>query len=333
MTGRGPLPPGFGRGPFTTASARAAGIGESRLRGRDLGRPFHGVRSPSSALPPLPGEFGAFASERAAEEFAALVARCREYAPLLLPGQFFSRLTAARLWKAPLPTAFTLDEPLHVSALAPARAPRGRGIAGHRESPATPVVDRFGLPVCDPATAWLTLGASVGTQLTGDDLIAVAEHLVLDPYRLDPRDLRPYISLEQLRHRAGRFSGRGSRAVASAMPQVRERVESRPETLLRLLLVRAGLPEPEVGVDIYDANGTWLGRADQLFREWRVISEYDGEQHRTSSRQYDRDESRIEAFNRAGYPTVRIRKQQLFRHPDTAVNRVARALRDAGWPG
>ena len=97
--------------------------------------------------------------------------------------------------------------------------------------------------------------------------------------------------------------------------------------------MRAGLPEPEVGVDIYDANGRFLGRADQLFRQWKVISEYDGEQHRTSSTQYDRDETRIENFHRAGFATVRIRKGQLFGRPDSAVKRVTRALRAAGWPG
>jgi len=332
MASRSELPREWREEPFAVGAALAAGLTRDRLRGRDLERPFRGVRAASTGVVEV-SRFGSFHSPQAAEEFAALVARCRAYAPLLRPGQFFSHTTAARLWKAPLPTAFTLGEPLHVSVLAPGRAPRSRGIAGHQTTTATTIVDRFGLPVCDPATAWLALGESVGSQLTGGDLVAVAEHLVLDPDRLDPHDPRPYIPLEQLRQRAGRFSGRGSRAVASAMPQVRERVESRPETLLRLLLVRAGLPEPEVGVDIYDANGTWLGRADQLFRRWRVISEYDGEQHRTSSRQYDRDESRIEAFNRAGYPTVRIRKQQLFGRPEVAVERVARALRDAGWRG
>ena len=332
MARRSELPREWREEPFAVGAALAAGLSRDRLRGRDLERPFRGVRVDPAGVVEL-SRFGDFANQRAADEFAALVARCRAYAPLLRPGQFFSHVTAARLWKVPMPTAFTTAEPLHLSVLAPGRAPRSEGVAGHQAAAATRIVDRFGLPVGDPATVWLSLGASVGSLLTGDDLVAAAEHLVLDPYQLDPHDRRPYIETERLRESADDFRGRGARAVASAMPQVREGVESRPETLLRLLLVRAGLPEPETGVDIYDANGRWLGRADQLFREWRVISEYDGEQHRTDSRQYDRDESRIEEFNRAGYPTVRIRKQQLFRRPDTAVERVARALRDAGWPG
>ncbi|GAB2453735.1 hypothetical protein HD599_002861 [Conyzicola lurida] len=282
---------------------------------------------------PLPNEFGSFPSPRAAEEFDLLVERCRAYAPLLRPGQFFSHTTAARLWKAPMPGEFTLDEPLHVSVFAPGRAPRSRGIVGHRAPAGIPVVDRFGLPTSDPAATWLSLGTTAATRLGHDDLVAVADHLVLDPVRFDPHDPRPYASIAQLGDRLLDFSGPGSRAAASAILDVREHVESRQETRLRLVLVRAGLPEPELGVDIYDDLGRWLGRADQLFREWKVISEYDGEQHRTSSAQYDRDQIRLDDFRQAGYTTVQTRKRQLYPRPEVAVARVARTLWAAGCPG
>ena len=232
-----------------------------------------------------------------------------------------------------MPTAFTAAEPLHVTVRAPGRAPRSRGIVGHRGAADAAIVERWGLPVADPAAAWLALANHLGPGFTADDLVAVADHLVLDPVRLDPHDPRPYLPLATLRERVEAFSGWGARAAASALPHVREGAEARPETLLRLTLVRAGLPEPQLNVDIHDRDGRWLGRADMLFREWRVITEYDGEQHRTSSAQYERDEARIEGFNRAGFATVRILKQHLFVHPRIAVERVGRALRDAGWPG
>jgi hypothetical protein len=332
MASRSELPPELRAAPFTVGAALNAGITPDRLRNRELERPFHGVRVHPAARAES-ARFGTFPNARAAEEFALLVSRCRAYAPLLRPGQFFSHETAARLFKAPLPNAFGLGEPLHVSVPVPARAPRSRGIVGHQASAPIAVVDRFGLPAAPAAASWLALAARVGTSLTEDDFIAIAEHLVLDPRQLDPYDPRPYATISQLRELLAAFTGRGARAAASAIEHVREGVESRPETRLRLLLVRAGLPEPEVGVDIYHDAGTWLGRADQLFREFKVISEYDGEQHRTSSTQYDRDETRIENFHRAGYATVRVRKGQLFGRPHEAVERVARALRAAGWLG
>ena len=332
MPSRSELPPELRELPFAVASALAAGITPDRLRSRDLERPFHGVRLDPAGQVEL-ARFGDLASVRAAEEFTLLVSRCRAYVPRLRPGQFFGRETAARLFKSPLPSEFRAADPLHVAAQAPGRAPRGKGVAGYQAPASARIVDRFGLPIADPVDAWLSLASRVGASLTLDDLVAVAEHLVLDPHQLDPYDPRPYVTIENLREAVAAFRGRGGLAAASAIEHVREGVESRPETLLRLLLVRAGLPEPEVGVDIYDANGKWLGRADQLFREWKVISEYDGEQHRTSSAQYDRDETRVENFHRAGYATVRIRKGQLFGRPNEAVDRVSRALRTAGWPG
>jgi hypothetical protein len=328
MASRKKLPREWREQPFAVRAALAAGITAGRLRGRDLDAPFRGVRMDPLAQVEL-SRFGVFPSARAAGEFAALVARCRAYAPLLRPGQFFSHTTAARLWKAPLPTSFTDAEPLDVSTLFPQRAPRSEGITGHQAPATARIVERFGLPVCEPSSAWISLARRLGL----DDLVAVGDHLVLDPLVLDPSDARPYTTIAQLRAAVEGSSGWGTRAAASAIEHVREGVESRPETRLRLLLVRAGLPEPEVGVDIYDDAGTWLGRADQLFREFKVISEYDGEQHRTSSTQYDRDEARIENFHRAGYATVRVRKGQLFGRPHEAVERVARALRAAGWPG
>ncbi|WP_411701418.1 hypothetical protein [Conyzicola sp.] len=325
MGSRKKPPPRWREQPFAVGAARAAGITAGRLRGRDLEAPYRGVRVDSAGRVEL-SRFGVFPSTRAAEEFAAVIARCRSYAPLLRAGQFFSHTTAARLWKAPLPTPFTDAEPLDVSTLSPGRAPRSAGISGHQAPATSRILDRFGLPIADPASTWISLGRPLGL----DDMVAVGDHLVLDPLVLDPADARPYATIAELRAAVDGGSGWGARAAASAIEHVREGVESRPETHLRLLLVRAGLPEPEVGVDIYDDAGKWLGRADQLFRQWKVISEYDGEQHRTSSAQYDRDETRIENFHRAGYATVRVRKGQLFGRPHEAVERVTRALRAAG---
>ena len=163
-----------------------AGVGAGRLRGRDLERPFHGVRVDPAAAQEA-RRFGSFPNSRAAEEFERLVKRCRAYAPLLRAGQFFSHETAARLWKCPLPEPFSPAEPLHVSVFAPGRAPRSTGVAGHQATSGT-IVDRFGLPVGDAASTWLSLAAS----LDPDDLVAVGDHLVLDPPVLDPYDIRPF---------------------------------------------------------------------------------------------------------------------------------------------
>lgn len=118
MSTRVPLPESICSRPFTVAEGSAVGVGEGRLRGNDLARPFHGVRVPNVAITTV-------------EE------RCAAYFPRLKPGQFFSHTTAAALWELPLPSPPTAAENIHVSAVYSARAPSTRGVTGHQLSAST----------------------------------------------------------------------------------------------------------------------------------------------------------------------------------------------------
>ena len=100
-----------------------------------------------------------------------------------------------------------------------------------------------------------------------------ADHLVLEPYQLDPRDIGPFTSIEALRLALGGFHGRGARRAASALDLVRCGAEARPETLLRLLVQRARLPEPPPNREVRDNAGRWLGRADLVYPEFRTVVE------------------------------------------------------------
>lgn len=125
----------------------------------------------------------------------------------------------------------------------------------------------------------------------------------------------------------------GRVAASKALESVRLGMESPRETLLRLLLIRGGLPEPDAGVEIVDGHGKFLARVDLCYREWRVVVEYDGDQHRTDPRQYSRDIARIEALQRAGWTVVRVLNVGLFRGADETIARVTYALRTRGWRG
>lgn len=300
---RVPLPDELGRRAFTTSEGVRSGLGTGRLRGPDLLRPFHGVRTVAEA--------------------SDTVARCRTYLPRLRPGQFFSHDTAARLWGVPLPTRFDPTAPLHVSTFAPRRPPRTRGVIGHELGPdRATIVVRGGLPVTDAASTWLQLAG----VLALDDLVAAGDHLVLDPAVLDPLDLRPFLSLDELVEAAQEFRGRGSRLATEAAPLVRVGAESRPETLVRLLLARSGLPEPVVNHVVTAVDGRFIARVDLAYPELRIAIEYDGDQHRTSTQQYEHDIARFDRLHEAGWLVVRVRSHGLFRDPADTVARVARAL-------
>lgn len=68
---------------------------------------------------------------------------------------------------------------------------------------------------------------------------------------MPPRQpLPPELTLQQLTERVGLFRGRGKVAAARAVGRVRLGVESRPESLVRVAIVDAGLPEPEINLSI-----------------------------------------------------------------------------------
>ena len=320
------LPPELAGAPFSIAQARQAGVGPERLRSADLIRPHAGVRvTRSGAGASSAGASSAGADSLGAGSADATMHRCAEYVPVLGPHHFFSHLTAARLWGCPLRAE--PDEPLHVSATQNARAPRRRGVVGHHADPASQIVMRAGFPTSDPVSTWLAIASVVSL----DELVVAADHLVLDPYQLDPRDIRPHTSIEELGAAVEKFHGRGAARAASAWVLVRQGAESRPETLLRLLLQRAGLPEPQPNREVRDDMGRWLGRADLVYANFRTVVEYDGDQHRSNKAQYEKDIIRWERFIAADWRVVKVRAGGLFATPEATVQRVRSALHAGGW--
>ena len=186
---------------------------------------------------------------------------------------------------------------------------------------------RRDVPTSDPVSTWLAIASVVSL----DELVVAADHLILDPYQLDPCDIRPYTSIKALVAAVQKFHGRGARRAASALDLVRQGAESRPETLLRLLLQRAGLPEPEPNREVRDDAGRWLGRADLVYAAFRTVVEYDGDQHRMNRAQYEKDIIRWEHFIAADWRVVKVRAGGLFATPEATVQRVRSALLAGGW--
>lgn len=294
---RKPLPPQLLDGSFHIAKARALEISLGRLRGPDFEQPHYGLRT--TAPPEL-----------------------KDYAPLLRTGERFSHTTAALLWPLDLPR---LPAGVHVTIATPDGDPRnparGQTVIGHRSLRDDSVM-RNGLRLSDP----IALFVELATILRSDDLVAVGDALVLDPAELDPYDIRPWITLTELRRGCSESRRPGCRRARQAADQVREGAESRTETLLRLLIIGAGLPEPELGLEVLDRRGRVIGRFDMIYAAAKVIVEYDGEQHRTKDAQYDKDQVRIARAIAAGWRVVRVRWRGLFQRPDETIAEVREAL-------
>ncbi|MEJ1091791.1 endonuclease domain-containing protein [Microbacterium istanbulense] len=296
-----------GLGPyFSVDHAAALGVSDARLRSSDLRSPFHGVRAPASLVSP-----------------SELRARCQEYAPRLRDGQFFSHETALALLNVPLPE-WPYQPGVHVSAHRPAREPRTRGAVGHRLQlrEAAWEVTEDGLPVEHPVRAW----RQAGQTWSHEDLVAAAEHMI------HPRTgLAEFADLVAEVRTMGDLRGG---VLRSALNSVRGGVESPRETRLRLILVRAGLPEPTPGWTLTDSRDRFVARLDLAYRRWRIAPEYDGRQHAESAAQFERDADRWNAIREEGWTLVRVLNHHLEGNGTRAVAMVRRALIDAGWrPG
>jgi very-short-patch-repair endonuclease len=242
--------------------------------------------------------------------------RCALLLPRLEPHQFFCATTAADLHAMPLP-AWCSDEDLHVGAIAPAREPRIPGVAGHRYALGfEDLTLARGMPVPSLAETF----AQLGNTLPVDDLVCVADHLLTTGA----------VEREDLMAVAGVARRRGALALREAVDAARPGSESRQETKTRLVLVRAGLPEPEVNWVLRTPSGRFVARLDLAYPQFRVCVEYDGRQHALGD-QFERDADRWAEIEAEGWVLIRVLAHHLREQQPEIVRRVARALRSRGW--
>ena len=95
------------------------------------------------------------------------------------------------------------------------------------------------------------------------------------------------------------------------------------ETRLRMLLVLARLPRPEVQVSLHDDRGRFLGRPDLLYRKQRLAIEYDGGTHRDRMVE---DNRRQNGLVGAGFRLLRFTAADVYNAPETVAMQVRHSL-------
>lgn len=178
-----------------------------------------------------------------------------------------------------------------------------------------------GLPVFSPVDTW----CSLATFLDPADLIAVVDHLLgtLDALaRVAPEAFEAAI--------ARRHAGRGTAAMRWALQRARPGARSRTETLTRVVLRSAGIPEPSLNHRIVHAGRRFY--VDLAWPEVRFGLEYDGDHHRGPGQFLD-DISRQELIHDDAWLLMRMTRRELFEHPEELIVRVARRLSERGWRG
>jgi very-short-patch-repair endonuclease len=281
------------RRPFTYAEAVAAGITPSAMRGPNFRRIFRGVYAHKS-LPDHP--------------------LFRTRAALLIhpPDAFASHLSAGRVHDVPLPAL--PDE--HISVFAEKDRRRRPGIRNHVAAPDTPVTVVNGDRVSEPDQMFVELAGILNLV----DLVVVGDNLVRRK-KTTPEQLLAFCTRSTHPHAA---------AARRAAAFVRKGVDSPMETRLRMLIVLAGLPEPEVNHKIYFDDGRLRYRFDLSYPGLKLIVEYDGRQHRDDLDQWDADTDRKDWFDRNDWMHVPVFSRGIYRRPDLTLERVRSALKSRG---
>lgn len=117
------------------------------------------------------------------------------------------------------------------------------------------------------------------------------------------------------------------RAIA---PLVTDRADSAPESQIRYRIIKAGLPHPNVNLELFDARGAFLAMPDLSFPEFMIAIDYEGDHHRTDRIQWEKDIHRVPRLQDAGWHHIRVSGSDL-RDSDDFLARLARNLRGRGW--
>ncbi len=282
--------------PFSVGQARAVGMAAETLRGDQYKRVLRSVYVSADT---------------------AITSRLRaEAALVLLPEGVLSHHTALDLWGGSGPD----DDEIHLSVLRDPKAvrPRVRGIRVH-EVQELESVTVAGLARTSPVRTFIDLAPCC--ELT--DLVAAGDSLVR----------RTGVAPDAFVTRAAAAVGvRGIRLAREAAELVRPGVDSPMETRLRLILVFAGLPEPEIGRTVHFADGGWLAKPDLSYPDQKIAIEYDGRHHLVDARQWQNDIRRRENLEREGWLVRVITAKDLYNTPGTVIARILEDLRTRNHP-
>lgn len=278
--------------PFLTRDAASLGISRRRVDSDEFRRIFDGVVVVSTVPDTI-----------AVRSRAAL---------LVAPeGAAISHWTAARLWGGIVPD----DEWTHVALMHDVRLRVG-GIRPHRFRHLLDVRRWQGIRLTSPLQTFCHLARHLGLV----DLVVLGDSLVRKG-RFSPADVISYATAWEGQRRA--------EAVAAAR-LVRSHVDSRPESTLRLLMVLAGFPEPEVDIRIHDDEGHLLFRLDLGYRTVRVAIEYDGRWHGTAERTAHDAARRAHLGESEGWRFIVVTADELYGGTEALLERLSCELAAAG---
>ncbi|UKA51018.1 endonuclease domain-containing protein [Arthrobacter sp. FW305-123] len=301
-----PLPMDINPQGFPVTDAYASGVPRWRLQTKGLVTPSRGIRIAATNERDL---------ELLARLHTAVTPRCA-----------ISHVTAALLWSMPLPI-YLQDEgksgPIHVTRRQEIGRVKRRGVIGHR----APLLARDvrvvnGVRLTSPEWTWVDLARHMGRSslvAAGDSLLARENPLSSVEAIQEVIDRRPKV--------------KGIRMAREILTMLRTGVDSPQESRLRLKIVDAGLPEPEITAPILDEHGSYISTPDLQYKEYKIAMEYEGDHHRSDPVQWGKDIERDDRLRALGWIVLRFSDVQMKGGWAKAERKVRDALVSRGWRG
>jgi restriction endonuclease-like protein len=148
----------------------------------------------------------------------------------------------------------------------------------------------------------------MGTVLALDDLVRLVDSALRAGWVMDPA------------------AERMPKRLRAALALADGRSESTFETLVRLLLVRAGLAPETLQLEVFDKNGRLYARLDMAWPNVKVGLEADGREFHDLPMALHRDRVRANQLAEDGWKIFRVTWDDLVRHPERIIAMIRKAL-------
>lgn len=276
-----PLPPS----PFTSRRAEEHGISRSRLRALVACRSVRRI---------LTGVYAA------AETPDTIEVRCRAARLVTAPHVVLCDRTAAWIWGVDTLDYRELEVPPALdtwSLRGCARVSRRGCSGGARDLAEDDVVDLDGLRVTTPLRTSLDLACRLSPRA---GLAAVDAFMRVHG-----------LTTDELQRGLLRFRGRRGVVQARALVAVADgRSESAGESWVRLAIIDAGLPVPELQWWV-DVDGVPTYRLDHAYPKHKIAVEYDGVAFHSTPQQRRHDQERRDFLREHGWTVVVVKRSML----------------------
>ncbi|MEE4025815.1 DUF559 domain-containing protein [Gordonia sp. PKS22-38] len=194
-----------------------------------------------------------------------------------------------------------------------------RGTVTRRlDLPSSEIVEIRGVKVTSPIRTAFDLGRQRSRMQAIGDLDALAA--------VTPLDLDELMAFA-VEHKRSRYVT----VLRELIPLIDGRAESPREAALRLFMHDAGLPRPDLQVEIFDEYGMLFARCDLAYEAAKIAIEYDGEAYHSTPEQQASDGARDAELDRLQWEVVRVTAKRLREEPFGVIKEIWDKLHARGF--